>query len=95
MAGNGFFSIYVRMCKMSGDAAPHCAVAHSPVPHDVVRLGIITLAAACPGRLADALASTLQYAPCYSRIIGAKAPAIKAALLKIIGSAGSRLISLE
>ena len=34
----------------------------------------------------------VQYAPCYSRIIGAKALAIKSVLSKLIGSVGSRLI---
>lgn len=34
----------------------------------------------------------VQYAPCYSGIIGAKAQAIKSVLLKLIGSVGSQLI---
>lgn len=34
----------------------------------------------------------VQYAPCYSRIIDAKALAIKTVLLKLIGSVGSHLI---
>lgn len=34
----------------------------------------------------------VQYAPCYSRIIDAKALAIKPVLSKLIGSVGSHLI---
>lgn len=37
----------------------------------------------------------VQYVPCYSRIIDAKALAIKPVLLKLIGSVGSHLICLE
>lgn len=36
----------------------------------------------------------VQYAPCYSRIIGAKSLAIKSVLLKLIGSVGSHLICI-